>query len=493
MSNSKKTTENEIPAMPLTLAALPATGPSQLGVKPVTDPGVLTQGRDFSEALRQTQPLATAGTREAAQARMAVLDGSALPAGIRIDTAQRLVTQGRDLPNLFAGANPSGKAAEVVAISDLRELHSGRNPGIVNPPNHVASNVEDIRISPHHASCKDLVFRFRTKDGMLITKYNGQVKTGSGQYIADSLWEMAKTPGYGKVGIVDGRFVNPDGTPRVASDAFTSGQAEKLKQAKVRLRGIQDLDDRAQQLLSNAQKHPLDGQDPVAREQVRQLRNDIAAAYHSKGVAVRMASGAAIAAATAALVTLVVQWATDGKVEVASVGTAAGTAALYGGGAALADAGLYQAANHLGMAPEAARSFAQTGVATGFCLLAIGVDVWSEIKMAKDGQITTAEAVAGSVAKAALDVLPFVLAPLGLVGVPILIGAQLGGRWLLAKYREKDRAISAAIEEDFLQAGMMQARLDQMDQGIQEIHQECNQTDELFHLVMQPQGCMNHR
>ena len=477
---SKKPKQADEPVLPLAGTAVGVVSPSEIHVQQITDPGVLQQGRVFAEALRQTEPLATSGTREAAQAAAAVKDGTALPAGIRAETSARLVTEGRSLNGTVSGANPTGKAAEIVSISDYRELHAGRDPGIVNTPEHVASNVDDIRLSPHHASRKDLVFRFRTHDGMLITKFNGQVKTGSAQYISDKLVEMAETPGYGKVGYVDGRFVNPDGTPRVSADAFSQTQADRLQRAKVRLRGIPDLDARSEKLISDINKHTGDGLDPVSREQLRLLRDDIAQAYRPKGVAVRAASGAAVAAATAAIVTLVVQYASEGKVDVASVGTATGKAAAYGAGAAVVDAGIYHAATHAGMAPEAAKVLAQQSVAVGFCALANGADVFAEFKMARAGDISKASAAAGVAAKSALDVLPLVLAPLGLVGIPILVGAQIGGRWAIAKVRDAERKLGAAIEDDFLHAATLAFRLDRMDDVIANTKNECDDTDRLF-------------
>jgi len=475
-----KPKHDEEPALPLAGAAVGVVSPVEIHVQQISDSTILQQGRVFAEALRQTEPLAAAGTREAAQAAAAVKDGTALPSGIRAETSSRLVTEGRTLQDMVAGANPTGKAAEIVCISDYRELHAGRDPGIVNPPKHVAGNVDDIRLSPHHASRKDLVFRFRTHDGMLITKFNGQVKTGSAPYIADKLVEMAETPGYGKVGYVDGRFVNPDGTPRVSADAFSQAQADRLQRAKVRLRGMPDLDARAEKLISNIDKHTGDGLDPVFREQVRLFRDDLAQAYRPKGVAVRAASGAAVAAATAAIVTLVVQYASEGRVDVVSVGTAAGKAAVYGAGGALADAGIYHAATHAGIAPEAAKVLAQQSLAIGFCVLAIGADVFAEVKMARAGDISKASAAAGVAAKAALDVLPLVLVPLGLFGIPVLVGAQLGGRWAITKVRDAESKLGAAIEEDFFQAAMLTLKLDRMDRGVAALKTECDETDQLF-------------
>jgi hypothetical protein len=474
----------EVPAAAGTAAGL--ASPVGITTAPVTDPSLLEQGHVFAEAVRQTKPLATSGSREAAQAARAVREGTARPNGLKPDTCERIVTNGRDLRSFISGANVHGKVAEIVVASDYRDLHSGRSPGITNPPKNVALNVHDIRLSPDHASRQDLVFQFHTKDGMLITRPNGQVKTGSGQYIADKLVEMAETPGYGRIGYIDSRFVNPDGTPRVAPDAFSESQAHRVQKAKVRLRGIRDLDARAEQLRDNIAKHGRDGLDPVTRYQIQQLRDDIARAYRANSVAARVAGGAAVAAATAAIVTLVVQAASSGEVDVATISEAAGKGALFGAGGALADAGIYHLAAKLGMAPEAARYVAQHGVAAGFCLIAIGADLFAEVKAARAGEISMASAVAGSLAKAALDILPFVLAPLGWTGVPILIGAQLGGRWIIARVREAERRIALAIEEDLCAVESFHSRLDTMDTVMREIRADCSATDALFAGVM---GC----
>ena len=264
---------------------------SPVGVtsRPVTSPDVLEQGRLFGEAIHQTRPIAAPGTRDAGQAAKAVQEGTARRHGLRPETCRRLVTEGADLEGFLSGPNPEGKAAEVVAALDCRDLHAGRDPGMVNPPGRPAPNFEDVRLNPDNAARKDLLFRFRTRDGMLISRPNGQVKTGSARYVADDLVKMAETPGAGKTGYVDARFVNRDGSPRVAPDAFTESQARRLRGAKVRLRGIRDLDKRAGKLHKNIGRYRKDGLDPVARRQIEQLRQDIARAYQWKGMATRMA------------------------------------------------------------------------------------------------------------------------------------------------------------------------------------------------------------
>lgn len=450
----------------------------------VTDPTIIDQGRLYAEAIRQTQPIATPGADSQHIAEM-VREGTARPNGLTQAAAERMATSGRSLDSLTNGANPCGKAAEVIATSDYRALHAGQDVGIVNPPEHVAQNVRDIRLAPDAASRKDLVFAFDTKNGEVIWKYNGQVKTGGAQYVADTLVEMAKTPGYGKVGYVDARYVNPDGSPRVAPDAFTPGQARRLQEAKVHLRGIRNLEKRADQLIADIKAGKLDGLDPVARQELQQLRDDITAAYRARGVIGRIGGGAAIAAASAAVVSLVVQLATEGKVDAKTVGKSAGTGAIFGAGGAAADAGLYHIGTKvLEMAPEVAKEFARQGVAVGFCVLAVGTDLVSEIRSVRRGDVTMASAVGGTAAKTALDLLPLVMAPLGLAGLPVLVGAQVGGRWLIGKAREADRVLEEAIAADVALAESITQRMAAFTHVVEDVRAECAETDALFSEVM---------
>lgn len=465
------------------IAAASAVHPN-VSVRVISDPGVLDQGRLYAEAINQTRPVAAPGA-EALRIAKIVCDGTARPKGITQAAAEKIVKAGRSLESFLTGANPCGKAAEVVATSDYRALHAGQDVAIVNPPEHVAQNVHDIRLAPDAASRKDLIFAFDAKNGGVIWKYNGQVKTGGAQYVSDSLVQMAKAPGYGKIGYVDSRYVNPDGTPRVAPDAFTPSQAKRLQEAKVRLRGMPNLENRARQLMADIQAGKLDGLDPVARQELQQLRDDIAAAYRPSGMISRIGGGAAIAAASAALVSLVVQLATEGKLDVKTVGKATGAGAIYGAGGAAADAGLY----HLGtkffdMVPEAAKEFAKQGAAFGFCVLAVGTDLTSEIRTARRGDVTVAGAVGGTAAKTALDLLPLVMAPLGLAGLPVLVGAQVGGRWLIGKVREADRVLEQAITADVALAERITQRMSAFTQMVEDVRADCADTDFLFSEVM---------
>lgn len=454
-------------------------------VEPViTDPAILDQGRLYAEALKQTRPIVEPGTATGSITKI-IRDGTARPNGLTQVTAERMATSGRSLDSFIKGANPIGKAAEVVVASDYSALHAGQNPGIINGPPNVAQNVQDIRLAPDTASRKDLVFAFETNNSQVIWKYNGQVKTGGPQYVADTLVEMAKTPGYGKVGYVDARYVNGDGTPRVAEDAFTEGQARRLQEANVRLRGIPDLEQRAEQLMDDIKAGKLDGLDPITREELKQLSDDIAAAYRARNVVGRIAGGAAIAAATAAIVSLIVQFATEGKVDAKTVCKSAGTGAIYGAGGAAADAGLYHLGIHfLDMAPEVAKEFAKQGVSIGFCMLAIGTDFVSELRAAHRGEVTTSEAIAGTAVKTALDLLPLVLASLGLAGLPVLVGAQVGGRWLISKAREADRVLGQASSTDAVLAQNITQRMATFNEVVESLQADCAETDHLFSEVM---------
>lgn len=449
------------------LAALAGTAartvsPNGASGPPPVDPGLAARGRVFAEARLQTRPLAAPGTEAAARAADAIREGTARPAGLRPGTAARLATEGKSLDGLLSGANPKGKAAEIVAASDLRAMHRGRGAGMVNPPKRIAGNFDDIRVSPDMAARRDLILQARAPDGRLLSVPTGQIKTGTAKYICKDLVQMAETPGHGRVGYVDSRFANADGSPRAAADAFTRKQAARLRKAGVELRGVHDLDKRAGRLVDDIRLHGADGLDPAARGRLLSLRDGIARAYRPRGVAARAAGAAASSAAAAAVLSLVVQAASDGEIDLAAVGDAAAAAALFGAGAAGADAAIYHAATHFGAAPEAARALAANGVTAGLCLFAAGADILAEAEAAGAGEITAAGAVAGSAAKAALDILPLALAPLGLAGVPIFVCAQIAGRQALQRVRERDRRLKLAIAGDMARVDALHARLDRM-------------------------------
>ena len=481
---------NEI--APPDAAVIPGASPD-IAPRVVSDPLVIEQGRAYHEAHRQMTPLAGAGTPEAKQASRFFERFTARPRGLSSAAAYDMVTREGDVSSLLAGANPEGKVKEIIAALELKGQTRGDAGRIVNAAKQAPGNVRDVRLSPDNACTRDLVFVVGPEDGPIFVVPGGQVKTGSGKYLADSLTKMATKANYGKTAYVDARFVNPDGSPRVAADAFTPGQAQKLRAAGVKLRGILDLDARGAALEDALRRGARDGLDPLAREQQRALRSEIARAYSAGGVASRVGTGLAMGAAMGLVMALLVQLIASGEVDPTQLCLASARAGAIGAGGVLADAGVYHLAVKAGLVPEAAKSVAANTVAIGFALVSIAFDVVSELRALRSGEISVAGAISGTLAKVALDLLPIALAPLGLLAVPIVIVAQIGGRWLLARRREGDRKLQAEIQADLDARHRLHQRLDAAREATADVLKTCAETDDLFAQVMGPSATVtNH-
>ncbi|MFO0590450.1 MAG: hypothetical protein U0441_23105 [Polyangiaceae bacterium] len=441
--------------------------------------GALVQAFDFAEALHQTKPIARTGVT-AIRAGAFVAETTARVRGVLPATAYRLATTGRELLSFIAGPHPIGKTAEIVVAGDVRDL-----PRVRGGAAHAGGRVVDVRLSPDTASRHDLVIHVRDRAGTRMVP-GGQVKTGSGQYVSDSLVRMARTPGYGRVGYVDARFVDVEGSPRVAPDAFTQGQARKLRDAGVRLHGIPQLEERARALATNILEHSDDGLDPIAREELLSLRDEIAQAYGASGVLSRVAGSALSAAATSAVVNVLVQQVSGGTIEVGCVTAAAKDAAKWGAGGAAADALCYHAAIGAGFAPEAARALAERVVAAGLCFFAVAQDTLAEAKAVRAGTVTVEQALSCVAVKSALGILPLAAGPLGIASMPLLTAIQVGGRWAIAAFRRREAALADAITHDIETAAVLAERLGEMRQTIGHLAEECDETDRLFEQAMAP-------
>lgn len=457
----------------------------EIGRRPVEDVAALGRESVFREAVHQSRPLAESGSGLEQRTLRLVQNGNARHSLLGENTSRRMITEPRELRDLLKGRYPSSTPAEVVVAHDFKIQNSGGDAGIVNPAPHHSPNVVDVRVAADSQARRDILFLIEDrKKGLRFYKSGGQVKTGSSTYVSKTLECLPDKLDYGQTAYVDAKYVNPDGTPRVGADAFSEAQAQRLQRSKVRLRGIKDLEQRADRLADDIARHAQDGLSPESRAQLQQLRDDIARVYKGRALAGRVAGGAAVAAASAALLTLVVQLASGGEVEVTDLRDAAGKGAIFGAGGAVAEAGIYHGATQMGAAPELARSVAQQGVAVGFCLIAVGTDVWSEVSAARRGDISAAGAVSGSCAKAALDLLPLVLAPLGLWGVPVLLGAQLGGRWVIGRLRAQDEALGSLILEDFEDVATLNTFLSEMLDEAEGLQLECSSTDDVYRSVM---------
>lgn len=447
----------------------------------VASPAATVQAFDFAEALYQTEPLAS-GSRDAIQAADFVTKGTARVRGLLPETAYRMVTSSRDLMSFIVGPHPTGKTAEIVVAAEFREFHSSGEARMSNAPRHVSPNVVDVRLSPDSASRRDLIFQVQTGDGAVVVA-GGQVKTGTGQYVSESLIKMAQTQGYGRTGYVDARFVNPDGAPRIAQDAFTASQAQRLSEARVKLRGIHDLEERARLLVQNIAQYQNDGLNPVAREMLLRLRDDIASAYTMTGVANRAVGSAASAAASSTILNLIVQVASGGQVNVAQLALSAANAASWGAGTVAAESLIFHAATDMGLVPEAARAVAQRTVAIGCCVIGIVGDALAEAKAVREGQASVGDAISAGSLKAAMGMLPLIMPTLG-ISVPILAAVQIGGRWALAALRNSEQSLQRAIAKDFQMVAELERRLDQMGESAARLKGECHETDRIFEQVM---------
>jgi hypothetical protein len=470
---------------------VPGTGWAAAGMgpdaQPVTamDPSVLQAERNFAEALNQGRALATPGSSEAAHVALLLQKTTARPHGLQYETALRQAVTPVDIHKLVQGPHPTGKAAEVVVARVYKDHHAGNPVEMVNGPKHVASNVVDVRLTPDASSRRDLLFQVQLPDGTLFTTPGGQVKTGSNQYLTNTLTEMAQSRGYGRTAYVDARFVNTDGSPRVAADGFTPSQAAKLKEAGVCLRGIPELDRQAEELVANLLSHQKDGLTPEARVRLQQLRNAIAAAYQPGGIVSRAFGGAALAAASSAVMSLGVQLLSGAKVDLMAVARVAGEASLVAGASTLADAALYHLSSWLGSTPEVAQAMAAQGVSAGFFLIAVGTDAVSEVRAALSGERTTSDAVMGTSVKVILDALPMMLAPLGLLGMPIALASQVGGRWVIQRVRQSDARVRQALADNLKTAKVLEGQLGAMAPAVQQLRELSDEMESLHSRLMQ--------
>ncbi len=479
------TREKIDPAAPVVAGSVAAvTHAPTITPRAATDAGVLARERLFREAVHQTRPLAPAGSSLEGQAVRLLRAGNARHAELADATARRFVTEPRTLGELVGGAQPKGKLAEVVAVDTYKRHQQGENVLVGSLP-RPAPNVVDVRINPDPQARRDLLFLLKDPQrGRQFFRPGGQVKNGASSYVCRGAESLLERVGYGETVVVDARFVNPDGTPRVGADAFNESEARRLLETRVRLRGVRDMELHAERLGQDVRAAERDGLGPEARARLQQLRDDVAAAYHGRSVAGRAVSGAAMAAATAAIVSLAVQAASGGDVDVAQVTKAAGQGAVAAGAGIVSEAALYHAATAQGLGPEAAQAFARQGVAVGFCLVAVGADLWDEVSAARRGEVTPGSALLGASVKAGLDVLPLVLAPLGLWSVPLVIVAHLGGRWWLGSVRAADRALERQIEVDRCEVMRIDTSLSRMQREADAALRTCDETDAIVASVM---------
>ncbi len=368
--------------------------------------------------------------------------------GLTEETALRLATTEGPISVFITGANPQGRCAELIAMSMRNSLHDPSSPWIVVNPPGAPSNYVRSWINPDPTSARDLLYEVRVSSTRHIFVPGTQVKIGDPDYIARSLLRHAHDARYGKVCDVDARLVCPDGSPRVAADAFTKGQAESLKRAGFKLVGIEHLEADAKRMhagLKGAYEQEL-----VAHERDLVIR----ASYAPSQVAFRAGVAGGMSFILTAGVSSYQQYShykkavQDGDIDDSSEArkeytkqaakTVAKQAAISGGitvASVAAEAAAFHVANRF-TSETKAKTIATAAVAAGFA----AADVANEVIAYRSGKISGAEAAICSGVKLAADAIPVVLQVLGgPAGSAIGSIAGAGIKWCLGYVRGEVR------------------------------------------------------
>lgn len=142
--------------------------------------------------------------------------------------------------------------------------------------------------------------------------------------------------------------------------------------------------------LSDTRENLQEHHNRSSHAELESLRSRIAEFFRLENVIFRSAKGASLGAASAGLLSLLIQLLSDDPIDAERVGKDSGKGALLGGSRVLTDAGIYHfAAKVLGIAPEDAVVIAHQGGAAVFCLVAIGSDTWAEIQGARSGDLSS--------------------------------------------------------------------------------------------------------
>ena len=429
--------------------ALGAAANPALRARPVTDAGVLRQHANFAELRRQRRPIVSRGATSNATQFFA--EGTTRRSGLRPETIDAYAHGATPPDAFFSGMHPKGKAGEVLAAREVKQALLGRPTHCTNAP-APTPRVSDVRLNPDPTAIRDLILEIRTDSGTVLQP-GPQVKNGTPSYIARRAVEDATKPGYARDYVIDGRLVNPDGTPRVAPGAFTEMQAQQIQDAGIRLTGIDGLEAYSDYLLQDASAWQADGLTPKARAALSDLRTRLAQAYRPEAVAGRALGAGATAIAASVLASVVHQIVTGGSVDVEVAFEGALPAGVIGAGSVAADAAAYHVFTRgLGLAPEAAQAAAAHVVATSLCLVAVAADVTAELSGAQQGERSCLDAAAGVAWKSTLNLLPLTLTPLGLGAIPVVLAAQIGGRRCIDHVRALDREAAATAERSLLAA-----------------------------------------
>ncbi len=351
-------------------------------------------------------------------------------------TALRLAASVSTIEHFTMGANAHGKCAELIAMSVRNSLNAPALPWVVVNKPSVPSNYVRAWLNPDISSARDLLYEVRISDTRHIFVPGAQVKVGDPGYISRSLLSHACDPRYAKICDVNARLVCPDGSPRVAPNAFTKGQAAALNKAGFKFVGIEYLEQDAKRV--HAGLKGIHEHERIVYEQELTIR----ANYAPRQVVWRAGYAGGIAFAIIAGTASYQQYSyyrkgvKEGRIkddpvtrkEYAKRATkAVAKQAAFGGAIAVAATVIESVVFHAAKILTSSKT-ALVVAALPVCIVAVAADIYYEYALVKRGESSVAWAIFHGTLKVSADILPLALAKFGPFGSLIGIGFSIGIR-----------------------------------------------------------------
>lgn len=368
-------------------------------------------------------------------------------------TALRLAASAGTIEHFTMGANAHGKCAELIAMSVRNNLHDPASPWVVVNAPSGPSNYVRAWLNPDASSARDLLYEVRISNTRHIFVPGAQVKVGDPGYVARSLLSHAHDPRYAKICDVDARLVNPDGSARIAANAFTRGQAEALNTAGFKFVGIEHLEQDAKRVhagLKGIYEHEC-----IAHERELIIRANYAPrqvasrAGFAGGIAFIIIAGAASYRQYSFYRRAVKEGrinddlATRKEYTKQAIRSVAKQAAA-GGGIAVAATVIETVAFHAAKIVTGSKT-ALLVAALPVCVVAAAVDIYYEYTLVKRGESSVAWAIFHGTLKVAANLLPLALATFGPVGSLVGIGFSVGIRWCSDYIRKSEAEIDEML------------------------------------------------
>jgi hypothetical protein len=353
------------------------------------------------------------------------------------ETALRLAESLGNIEQFARGANAHGKFAEVIAMCVRDRLTDPASPWVVINSPTVPANYVRTWLNPDPTSARDLLYEVEVSEARHLLVPGAQVKIGSAKYIARSLLRHTSDGRYGRICDVDARLVLPDGSPRVAPDAFTRGQAAALEYAGFKFVGIEHLEEDAKRMHA--------GYKEAVRYRAAQLEQDLV--IQAKYAPRRVASRAGVSVGISVILVIGTEWywqyshyrraaqeagnhdgsakrhyAKRAAQKVAEQTAIAGGTAL---GSVVAEATTFHIASRF-TSSSRAQTIASAVVAAGFAV----AEVAEEVIAYRRGTITLGEALMFGSAKVIIAATPVILqAVAGSAGAAVGSALSVAMRW----------------------------------------------------------------